>query len=663
MFGQYEILSLLGRGGMGEVHRARDTTRGRVVALKRLHQMLGTDEEFRKRFRRESELAARLSSPHVIPVHDWGEIDGRLFIDMRLAEGVDLAALLRTTGPLPPSRAVVLVRQVAAALDSAHDAGLVHRDVKPSNVLVADHRGHDFAYLVDFGIVRALDGAGDTSLTGTGLAIGTLAYMAPELFGDGAASARSDVYALACVLHETLTGKLPFPVSSGPALMHHHISVAPPRASEQVPGLPRGLDEVIARGMDKDPARRYATPGDLAADAAHAANGTAPPAPPPTPVPESVRDTWIPAPSTFPPHRTDHGGPPPGPPPRPWSPVPPPGPPPTPLDETDGRSRRGWILAAAAATVAVVVALVVTLVVVTRSGGSTGGASSTANISLAGQTYTIGGKSFDEQLVLCKISVQLLQARGATVTDRCNIPGSAAARTALTSGQIDMYWNYTGTGWVTDLGRTDPSQDPQQLYQAVRAADAPNGLTWLAPTPFNNTYGIATTRTFAAQNNLRTVSDFARFVNSGNANATLCVESEFAARDDGLPGMNRAYGITAPFSGPPAVTTLDTGAIYQAAANGTPCRFGEVFTTDGRLPGLDLVPLEDDRDHFPVYNAAPVFRTAAFNRQPEVGPLFDDVSRRLTYDVILGLNGQISSQGIDPGVVAATWLRQQGLVT
>jgi osmoprotectant transport system substrate-binding protein len=655
---------------MGEVHRARDTTRGRVVALKRLHQVLGTDDEFRKRFRRESELAARLSSPHVIPVHDWGEIDGRLFIDMRLAEGVDLAALLRTSGPLAPARAVALVRQVAAALDSAHDAGLVHRDVKPSNVLVADHRGHDFAYLVDFGIVRALDGSGGTSLTGTGLAIGTLAYMAPELFADGGASARSDVYALACVLHETLTGQVPFPVSSGPALMHHHLSEPPPRPSELAAGIPRGLDDVVARGMDKDPTRRYASPGDLAADAARMSAGvsSATPAPPPepVPVPERGQETWVPRYPTspgLPPHRAGPQGPP-GPP--PWTPSPPPRSPSPPPE--DARSRRGWIIAAVAGVLAVVVALVVTLVVVTRSGGtSTAGGSgvtpTAAGVSLAGQTYTIGGKAFDEQLVLCKISILLLQSRGATVNDRCGIAGSAAARNALVSGQIDMYWNYTGTGWVTDLRESAPaSQDPQQLYQAVRAGDAPNGLTWLAPTPFNNTYGIGTTRAFAAQNNLRTTSDFARFVNSGNAQATLCVEPEFASRDDGLPGFSRAYGLPASFASPPAVTTLDTGAIYQATANGSPCRFGEVFTTDGRLPGLDLVTLQDDRDYFPVYNASPVIRTTVLNRQPAVGALLEDVSRRMTDDVILGLNGQISSQGQDPAVVARTWLGQQGLI-
>ncbi len=363
MFGPYEIVAPLGRGGMGEVHRARDTVRGRTVALKRLHQALAADDAFRERFRRESRLAARLSSPHVIPVHDWGEIDGRLYIDMRLAEGADLAALLRTTGPLPPARAVDLLRQIAAALDSAHAAGLVHRDVKPSNVLVTDERGHDFAYLVDFGIVRALDDGGGTSLTGTGAAIGTLAYMAPELFVEGRATERSDVYALTCVLHEMLTGQQPFPVHSGPALMHHHLSVPPPRPSEQVPGLPRGLDDVVARGMDKEPTGRYPTPGDLAEAAGGALDAG------PAATPERDRSTWVgPAPSTPP----DGASRSPGDPrstavPPPWTPTPPPVPPP---EGGGGAGRRGRrLVPVLAAGLAVVIAAVVTLVVVTRSDG------------------------------------------------------------------------------------------------------------------------------------------------------------------------------------------------------------------------------------------------------------------------------------------------------
>ncbi|MGE0299884.1 MAG: serine/threonine-protein kinase [Pseudonocardia sp.] len=264
-FGPYRIEDLIGRGGMGEVHRAFDTRRNRRVALKRLPPELASDAGFQSRFRRESELAARLAEPHVIPIHDFGEIDGRLFIDMRLVAGTDLDELLRASGPLPPERAVAVVAQVASALDAAHAEGLVHRDVKPSNVLVT---AGDFAYLVDFGVAREIEGE-NTALTTTGSTVGTLAYLAPERF-EGRGDHRVDVYALACVLHEVLTGAKPFPVTSLPALIHAHLNLAPPRPSQARPELPAALDDVVARGMAKDPGSRYPTAGALAA-AAHAA--------------------------------------------------------------------------------------------------------------------------------------------------------------------------------------------------------------------------------------------------------------------------------------------------------------------------------------------------------------------------------------------------------
>lgn len=166
-FGPYRLDELLGRGGMGEVYRAYDTAKDRVVALKLLKTGLAHDEVFQERFRRESHAAARLGEPHVIPIHDWGEIDGVLFIDMRLVEGEDLRALLRRESVLSPARSVSIVEQVAAALDAAHRQGLVHRDIKPENILVSEN---DFAYLVDFGIAHAAE---DTHLTQAGTAIGT----------------------------------------------------------------------------------------------------------------------------------------------------------------------------------------------------------------------------------------------------------------------------------------------------------------------------------------------------------------------------------------------------------------------------------------------------------------------------------------------------------
>jgi serine/threonine-protein kinase len=196
-FGPYELLRVVGRGGMGEVFEARDTEHDRVVALKRLVAEAATDDEYQRRFRREARTAARLRSPHVIPIHSYGEIDGQLFLDMRLVEGADLEQILETEGRLTPARAVAIVEQVASALDAAHHAGLIHRDVKPSNVLIDGGVGaHDFVYLVDFGITRSATGDDSAILTGTRVLIGSLDYMAPERFSGGSGLG-IDVYALA----------------------------------------------------------------------------------------------------------------------------------------------------------------------------------------------------------------------------------------------------------------------------------------------------------------------------------------------------------------------------------------------------------------------------------------------------------------------------------
>lgn len=244
---------------MGEVYRAVDTRRGRTVALKVLAPGIAGDEQYRSRFRRESDNAAKLTDPHVIPIHDFGEIEGRLFIDMRLVDGRSLDSLL-SEGPLPPARAVAFVAQVAEALADAHAHGIVHRDVKPSNMLVTRS---DFVYLVDFGIARSIAN-NQLGLTQTGTVIGTLAYMAPERFEGGQPDSRSDIYSLACVLAECVTGCPPFDTQSAASLMHAHLVADPPQPSRTSLGVPRALDEVIARGMAKDPADRYQSPLDLA---------------------------------------------------------------------------------------------------------------------------------------------------------------------------------------------------------------------------------------------------------------------------------------------------------------------------------------------------------------------------------------------------------------
>lgn len=267
-FGQYRLIALLGRGGMGEVWRAHDMATNRTVAIKLLPPHLAHDDTFVQRFRREAEAAARLNNPHVIPIHNYGEIDGRLYVDMRLIEGRDLEEVL-AGGPLQAGYAVAIVEQVAKALHAAHKIGLVHRDVKPSNILLDED---DFAYLIDFGIARATD---ETALTSTGAVIGTWHYMAPERLGGREAEATSDIYALACVLYECLTGNRPFPGDSLESQVAAHLTTPPPRPSRTDPNVPAAFDTVIARGMAKDPEKRYATTIELAR-AAHGAMSVTP---------------------------------------------------------------------------------------------------------------------------------------------------------------------------------------------------------------------------------------------------------------------------------------------------------------------------------------------------------------------------------------------------
>jgi ABC-type amino acid transport substrate-binding protein/predicted Ser/Thr protein kinase len=265
-FGPYELKELIGRGGMGEVYRAYDTRTDRIVALKVLPPHLAEDATFQQRFRRESQAAAGLNDPHVVPIHGYGEIDGRLYLDMRLIEGRNLGTILKESDkPLGAAFAVNVVEQVASALDAAHEAGLIHRDIKPSNILLTDR---DFVYLIDFGLART---AGEAGVTTAGNTLGTLAYMAPERFEGGHADPRSDVYALTCVLYECLTGSLPYPADSLEQQIAGHMTASPPQPSATDANL-GAFDDVIAKGMAKKPDKRYQTAGELAAAARRAMN-------------------------------------------------------------------------------------------------------------------------------------------------------------------------------------------------------------------------------------------------------------------------------------------------------------------------------------------------------------------------------------------------------
>lgn len=262
-FGPYRLGRLIGRGGMGEVYEARDTVRERTVALKLLPSALAEDENYRIRFDREARLAGMLSDPHVIPIHDFGEIAGVLFIDMRLVRGEDVSEVLRREGRLEPQRAVAVLRQVAGALDEAHRNGLVHRDVKPANIMLT---GDGFAYLADFGIATRDT---DDRITDDGSAVGSFAYMAPERFEGHQATARSDVYSLAATFHELVTGEPPFPGRSVSELIRAHLFEEPAGVSTY--NVDPAYDVALQRALAKDPRDRFATAGDFVAALASAA--------------------------------------------------------------------------------------------------------------------------------------------------------------------------------------------------------------------------------------------------------------------------------------------------------------------------------------------------------------------------------------------------------
>jgi hypothetical protein len=272
-FAGCRIDAVAGRGGMGIVYRATELSLGRPVALKLIASERAADAGFRARFQRESRLAAAIDHPNVIPIYQAGEQDGRLYLVMRYVPGTDLHALLAREGRLAPGRAAAIVAQVAAALDAAHAAGLVHRDVKPANVLLTGEPGLEHAYLSDFGLTRTA--TSDTRLTDTGEWVGSVDFMAPERLQGRRTDARADVYALGCVLHHALTGAVPFPRETVPATILAHLHEPPPRPSA-TPGVPAAFDPVAARAMAKLPAERYPSAGDLGRAALAAVAGEAP---------------------------------------------------------------------------------------------------------------------------------------------------------------------------------------------------------------------------------------------------------------------------------------------------------------------------------------------------------------------------------------------------
>ncbi|MGI5995526.1 glycine betaine ABC transporter substrate-binding protein [Saccharomonospora viridis] len=276
---------------------------------------------------------------------------------------------------------------------------------------------------------------------------------------------------------------------------------------------------------------------------------------------------------------------------------------------------------------------------------------------LEGVEITVGSKDFTENVLLAYIAQIALKAAGAEPIDFTNISGSNSARYALEKGQIDLMWEYTGTGWLSHLGNDQPIPSEEEQYEAVRKADLEqNGIVWLPYSEVNNTYGFATTEAFAEKHDLHTLSDLTDFLKENPQEAVFCVDTEFANRPDGMPGVQETYGF-------PTTTTktFGLGAIYAAVANNT-CNVGEVFITDGRIAGLNLRVMEDDKRFFPQYNAAITMRQDFYERYPQIAEVLVPVAEALTIDTMIELNKQVDVDGRDAARVARDWMAEQGFI-
>ncbi|MDO9378574.1 MAG: glycine betaine ABC transporter substrate-binding protein [Nocardioidaceae bacterium] len=277
---------------------------------------------------------------------------------------------------------------------------------------------------------------------------------------------------------------------------------------------------------------------------------------------------------------------------------------------------------------------------------------------LEGQPLTVAAKDFTEQLVLGNMMSTALSTAGFDVTNLSNTPGSFGVRQAVIKGDVDISPEYTGTGWINYLGNTKPIKGEKAQYDAVYEADLKNGLTWLPPAPMNNTYAFAIAE---AKGEELGITKLSQLKDLPKDELTFCVEAEFASRNDGFQPMLKTYGLSN--STIAKATNLDTGVIYTATAAGKPCNFGEVFTTDGRIPGLKLRVLEDDKQFFPLYNLTEVVRTDTLEKFPEIADVFAPINEKLTNEVMLDLNAKVDVEGEDPAIVARDWLVQEGFVT
>lgn len=292
--------------------------------------------------------------------------------------------------------------------------------------------------------------------------------------------------------------------------------------------------------------------------------------------------------------------------------------------------------------------------------GSEGDGSIAQDYDLSGAELTVGSKEFTEQLILGHMARLALEAAGAEVTDEIGLAGTAIVREALLAGEIDLYWEYTGTGWITHLGETEPVQPAEDQYEAVAERDLEeNNIRWIEPGPFDNTYAVAAHESAVEELGVTQISDLQELMEQQPEEATFCIASEFATRDDGLPGMEEHYDIQ--FSEDQLVM-LDEGAIYSEVAERSNCNFGEVFATDGRIAALDLVVLEDDQDFFAAYNPSVTVRNEVYEQHEDLEPMFAEIADTLETEVMQELNARVDDAGEFPDAVAEDHLREQGFI-
>lgn len=292
-------------------------------------------------------------------------------------------------------------------------------------------------------------------------------------------------------------------------------------------------------------------------------------------------------------------------------------------------------------------------------GGDDGGEATSDE--LEGTTLTVGSKEFTEQKILGAIAIRVLEDAGAKVNDETGIEGTANVRTALESGEIDMYWEYTGTGWVDILGNTtaDAPKDPQELFDAVAEQDAANGVEWIVKSEANDTYAIAASQETVDSTGVETISDYAGLANSDPESATLCAAAEFLDREDGWPGLEQEYGFDLPDA---QITEVDLEIIYTALPDADPCAFGEVFESAGQIPANDLVVLEDDKQFFPGYEVAMTIKEDVLADTPEIEEVLQPVSDALTTEELQELNAQVDVEGLPVEAVAEKWLEDNDLI-